>query len=72
MTLHTDALAAARAQVVALSTELDATRRELWLARAYAAHPGLSEEAAELITATDEAGVLRQAGMLASLVNGAP
>lgn len=62
-----DPLAAARAQIVALATELDTARRDLWIERARRAFPALRDEAVELITAADEAGVLRQAALLVAL-----
>jgi len=62
-----DELAAARAQVVALASELDRTRRALWIERALRRYPG-AEAAVELITATDEVAILGQAEKLARLV----
>ncbi len=62
-----DPLTAARTQLVALTTELDTARRELWIERARRTFPALRDEAVELITAADEAGVLRQASLLVVL-----
>lgn len=60
--------AAIRARIVALSGELADTRRELWVARARAAHPALPDGAVEFLTARDEPGIMRQAALLAALV----
>ena len=59
-----DGLTAARARVVALTGELDRTRRELWIERARRTHPALPEGFVEFLTAPDEVGIAAQAARL--------